>query len=131
MTTALIPSAPTAPKLRIAGFGDGLNGPVTIRELSARLMETVDGSYAVTSTSGVITLWVNGFELWRSSQALRSLRPLTNVQKALVTDLRIAGGPVRLLVRQLLAPSFELDGIVDLGEISYTGSILKVYPKAR
>jgi len=128
MTTALTASAPA---LAISNFGAELNGIVSIRELTARLMDTIDGTYAVTSTSGVTTLWVNGFELWRSSRALSSMTALTGIQKALVADLRIAGGPIRLLVRQLLSPYFELDGLIDLGEISATGSILKVYPQAR
>jgi len=129
--TAALSTAPAAPSLAISDFGAELNGIVSIRELTARLMDSIDGSYKVTSTAGVITLWVNGFELWRSSRPLRSLTELTGVQKALVADLRIAGGPVRLLVRQLLSPYFELDGLVDLGEISFAGCILKVYPKAR
>lgn len=127
MTTALA----SAPSLSISDFGAELNGLVTVRELTARLMDNIDGSYKVTSKDGVITLWVNGFELWQSSKSLRSLTELTGVQRALVADLRIAGGSVRLLVRQLVSPYFELDGLVDLGEISFAGSILKVYPKAR
>lgn len=129
MTTAL--TVPAAPTLAIADFGAELNGIISIRELSARLMDSLDGSYSVISTDGVVSLWVDGYELWRSSKALRSLTMLTGVQKACVTDLRIAGGSVRLLLRQLLAPSFELDGLVDFGEISFTGNILKIYPKTR
>lgn len=130
MTTALR-SASAAPSLSISDFGAELNGLVTIRELTARLMDSIDGSYKVTSKDGVIALSANGVELWRSSRSLRTLTELTGVQKALVSDLRIAGGPVRLLVRQLVSPYFELDGLVDLGEVSFAGSILKVYPKAR
>lgn len=131
MTAALIASVPATPALQFADFGEGFNGLVTIRELTARLMENIDGSYSVSSNAGVIVLSLNGVELWRSSRQLRTLTKLTGIQKALVSEIRIGSGSVRLLVRQLLSPYFEIDGLVDLSEVSFAGSTLKFYPKAR